>query len=78
MRDEEKDRVKRLKEFGTKAEVTGELPRHTGYEQLAIIREKEKDHPEAIRLCGEAMAQGWNGDWEKRIQRCKAKLSKVK
>ena len=46
------------------------LPMHTGFEQLTIIREKEKDYAEAIRLSQEAMAQGWNGDWEKRIARC--------
>ena len=35
------------------------LPAHHGFQQLAIIREREKDYAEAIRLCKEAMAQGW-------------------
>ena len=52
------------------------LPEHTGFEQLAIIREREKDYDEAIRLSSEALRQGWAGDWEKRIARCeKRKLS---
>ena len=32
------------------------LPAHHGFQQLAIIREREKDYAEAIRLCREAMA----------------------
>ena len=32
------------------------LPVHHGFQQLAIIREREKDYAEAIRLCREAMA----------------------
>ena len=50
------------------------LPRHTGFEQLAIIREKEKDYVGAIRLSEEALAQGWNGDWKKRIARYMKRL----
>ncbi len=51
----------------------GSLPRHIGYEQLAIILEKEKKYDEAIRLCEQAKNEGWNGDWDKRIGRCKKK-----
>lgn len=50
-----------------------ELPEHTGFKQLAIIREKERNYIEAIRLSEEARTQGWNGDWEKRIVRCTKK-----
>ena len=46
------------------------LPVHTGFKQLVIIREREKSYDEAIRLCMEALRQGWSGDWEKRIARC--------
>jgi hypothetical protein len=49
------------------------LPRHKGYEQLSIIREKEKDFNSAISLAKEANKQGWGGDWKKRIERCSKK-----
>ncbi len=52
------------------------LPAHVGYTQLAIIREKEGDLAEAIRLSKQAMKQGWDGDWETRIARCEKKLAK--
>ena len=53
------------------------LPVHHGFQQLAIIREREKDYAEAIRLCREAMAQGWGGEWEKRVVRCESRLAKL-
>jgi hypothetical protein len=43
------------------------LPRHKGYEQLAIILEKEKDYDSAMLICLEAKDTGWNTDWDKRI-----------
>ncbi|MBI4491922.1 MAG: hypothetical protein HY690_03915 [Chloroflexi bacterium] len=46
------------------------LPEHTGFEQLAIIRERQGDYVEAIRLCKEAKRQGWGGNWDERIARC--------
>lgn len=49
------------------------LPAHLGFQQLAIIREKEGNVDEAIRLSSKALVQGWSGDWEKRIARCKRK-----
>lgn len=55
---------------------TTKLPRHVGYEQLAIIREKEGDYTAAIRLARQAQKQGWAGDWAKRIARCEAKRAK--
>lgn len=48
------------------------LPSHVGYKQLAIIREKEGNLKEALRICQQAQGQGWAGDWKKRI----ASLSK--
>lgn len=50
------------------------LPSHRGYEQLAIILEKQKRYQEVIDLCSRAKAQEWSGDWEKRIERCRKKL----
>lgn len=59
------------------------LPAHTGFEQLAVIREKQGDFVAAIELCEEAKRQGWGQgctkgpvDWDKRINRCKGKLEK--
>ncbi len=53
------------------------LPSHKGYEQLAVVLEKQKHFREAIQLCAEAGKQGWAGDWQKRIERCKKKLEKA-
>jgi len=52
------------------------LPAHTGYEQLAIILEKQEKYNEAIDLCKQAQKQAWNGEWNKRIERCLTKTSK--
>ena len=48
---------------------SGHLPAHFGYKKLAVIRTKQGDFEGAIRLCEKALAQGWGGDWEKRIAR---------
>lgn len=53
-----------------------ELPTHEGYEQLCIILEKQGKLGEAIKLAEQAKKQGWNGDWDKRIERCLKKLKK--
>ena len=53
------------------------LPGSVGYEQLAIIREKEKNYLEAINLSKQAKKQGWAGDWDKRIERCEKKFKKL-
>jgi len=52
------------------------LPVHTGYEQLVIILEKQGKYDEAIDLCKQAQKQTWNGEWDKRIERCLKKKSK--
>jgi hypothetical protein len=57
---------------------SNELPCHAGYEQLAIILEKQKDYSGAIQLCNQAKEQGWNGDWDKRIARYKQKREKIR
>ena len=52
------------------------LPSHKGYNQFAIILEKEKKYSEAINLYIEANDLGWTSDWDKRITRLKKKLDK--
>ena len=50
------------------------LPRPLGFWQLAVILEKQGNYAEAIALATQALQQGWAGDWEKRIARCKSRL----
>ena len=47
------------------------IPRPVGFWQLAVILEKQGNYNEAIALVMQALEQGWAGDWEKRIARCK-------
>ncbi len=60
-----------------KKEFNGSLPSHKGYEQLAIIFEKQKEYQSAIEICKQAESQGWSGEWKKRIQRCEKKADKL-
>lgn len=50
------------------------LPSHRGYKQLVIILDKQGNFEEAIRLCEQAKAQGWVGNWGKRVARYQKKL----
>lgn len=53
-----------------KEEYPGQdLPGHRGYEQLSIIREKQKDFSGTIKICEQALTQGWGGNWQGRIDR---------
>lgn len=52
------------------------LPSHVGYTQLCIILEKHQQYDEVINLAKKAKKQGWNGDWDKRIERCMKKKTK--
>lgn len=61
-----------LEEYGN-----SRLPSHKGYEQLAIIFEKEKRWSDAIALCEQAQSEGWNGAWGWRIERCVKKLHSI-
>lgn len=54
------------------------LPGHVGYKQLCIIMEKQKNFEEVIRLSKIAKEQGWSGDWDKRIEKCKKKMENIK
>ena len=49
------------------------LPEHPGFHRLAFICEREKHFDEAIALCAEARRQGWHGDWDKTMARCRAR-----
>ena len=59
------------KEYGD-----NQLPAHEGYEQLCIILEKEGKFNEAIKFAEQAKKQGWGGNWDGRVERCKKKLEK--
>lgn len=50
------------------------LPTHAGYEQSAVILEKQGDYGRAIKLCKQAASQGWPGNWTWRIRRMTKKL----
>lgn len=50
---------------------------HHGFKRLAIDAEKAGNHAEAIVLCERAKIEGWNGDWDKRIERCRNKAAKA-
>lgn len=52
------------------------LPAHKGFEQLAIILDKRKEYSEAVALCKQAAMEGWDGDWQKRIDRYHRKAVK--
>jgi hypothetical protein len=52
------------------------VPRPLGFWQLAVILEKEGNYAEAIALATQASEQGWAGDWEKRIARCRQRLAR--
>jgi len=54
------------------------LPGHVGYKQLCIIMEKQKNFEEVIRFSKIAKEQGWSGDWDKRIEKCKKKMENIK
>jgi len=53
--------------------ISGKLGEHTGYKQLCIIREKQGNWQEVIRLAEQAKSEGWVGDWDKRIEKAKKK-----
>lgn len=53
------------------------LPCHTGYQQLAIIYEKQKLYDQALDITREALELGWNEkDCVKRIERLEKKIMK--
>lgn len=50
------------------------LPRHVGYERLAILADKAGDDREVIRICEAAQAEGWSGSWDKRLAKAHKRL----
>jgi len=54
-----------------------DLPTHEGYDQLCIILEKQEKFNDAIKYATQAREQGWRGDWNKRIERCKKRSENV-
>lgn len=64
----------RVAKIFKKESPDGFMPRHVGYQQLAIIKEKEKKYQEVIEICTKAQSEGWRGDWQKRIDHCILKL----
>lgn len=53
------------------------LPSHTGYEQLAVLREKQGRLDDAIKLSKDAKKAGWSGDWDARVARLEKKRAKT-
>jgi hypothetical protein len=50
------------------------LPEHIGFKQLAIIEKKNKNWLRVIELCKIAKSQGWDGNWDKRIDEARKNL----
>ena len=50
------------------------MPQHRGYQQLSIILDKQNNYADAIKICKQALAEGWAGDWDVRIARYEKKL----
>lgn len=49
---------------------------HYCFKQLSIIEQKRGNYDQAISVLQDAVAQGWNGDWEKRIARIEKEKQK--
>lgn len=45
-----------------------EMIGHPGFDHMATVLEQQQDYAAAMRLCEEAKQQGWQGDWDKRIE----------
>jgi hypothetical protein len=54
-----------------------DLPLHEGYQQLCIIYDKQGKYEEVVQLAEQAKKQGWGGDWDKRIEHSRRKISKI-
>lgn len=51
-----------------------DLPGHGGYQRLVILADKSRDDGEVIRLCEQASAEGWAGNWDERIAKATKRL----
>lgn len=45
------------------------LPGHDGFYVAALHAEREGDLQVAGDICGEALKQGWDGDWQRQLDR---------
>jgi hypothetical protein len=52
------------------------MPEHTGYKQLCIICEKQGLWDDVINIAEQAKEEGWNGDWDRRIEKASKELAK--
>ena len=52
------------------------MPSHQGLERLSILLERQGEYEDAIQLCTKALNEGWPGDWEKRIARCRRSVAR--
>ncbi len=71
------DISKEVKEHLQKTMPGIPLPSHLGYETLSDIRERQGRYEECITLCQQAIEEGWTGDWQNRLNRCR-KTSMIK
>ena len=63
-----------IEELKVKNYEASRMPLHLGYQQLCIILDKQGNYEEIISLAEKAKAEGWNGDWDKRIEKARKKL----
>lgn len=54
------------------------LPSHTGYKQLAVIYDKQGQYLEALKITKQALIEGWNDDYQKRLTRLENKINKIR
>ncbi len=66
-----------VKEYFEKTMPGIPLPTHLGYDTLLDIRERQGQYEECILLCQRAIEEGWTGDWQNRMNRCR-KTSMIK
>jgi hypothetical protein len=79
MKAEHEERERMLQQHGREAGSRFEphefrVPGHRGFTQLSIIREKSGDLSGAVMLAEQASADGWGGDWDKRLERLRKRL----
>ncbi|HOK08858.1 MAG TPA: hypothetical protein PLT82_12725 [Candidatus Hydrogenedens sp.] len=68
---------KQVKEHLQKNSPGLPLPAHIGYITLSDIRERQGIYEECIIICQQALEEGWTGDWQIRLNRCR-KTSMIK
>lgn len=54
------------------------LPSHKGFQQLAVILEKDAKFDEASKVCLRAQSEGWSGDWESKLVRLSKRANQAK